>query len=123
MSSDETQKAALLISGDLFFSSKITGTAEQLGLRVDVEGNAEQACQRAAASHYRCLLLDLAMPNLAVANVMASLPGENRPRVIAFGSHVNTVRLEEARAAGCDEVMARSRFSQTLPELLKQCLG
>jgi hypothetical protein len=37
---------------------------------------------------------------------------------IAFGSHVDKARLDEARAAGCDEVMPRSKFSGELPALL-----
>jgi len=40
--------------------------------------------------------------------------------VIAFGSHVDKARLDEARAAGCDEVMPRSRFSSELPALLRR---
>jgi hypothetical protein len=31
-------------------------------------------------------------------------------RVVGFGSHVDRARLEAAREAGCDEVLARSAF-------------
>ena len=41
MSSTDTTAAALLISQDLFFSSKITSTANELGFHVVVEGNVE----------------------------------------------------------------------------------
>jgi hypothetical protein len=54
---------------------------------------------------------------------MSVLPAETRPKVIAFGAHVQTGLLEAARAAGCDEVLPRSRFSAQLPELLKESLG
>jgi hypothetical protein len=39
-------------------------------------------------------------------------------RVIGFGSHVERERLEEARALGCDQVLARSAFFAQLPTLL-----
>lgn len=39
-------------------------------------------------------------------------------RVIAFGSHVDRELLATAEAAGCDEVLPRSRFFRDLPELL-----
>ena len=118
--------AALLISQDLFFVSKVTGTARELGLTVESEGNRREALSKAAGGQYGCLILDLAMPGVVVADVIAatkSLPDKDRPKVIAFGSHVLTARLEEARQAGCDDVMPRSKFSATLPELLKRSLG
>ena len=39
-------------------------------------------------------------------------------RTIGFGSHVDTDTLDEARAAGCDQVMARSVFFSRLSALL-----
>ena len=42
--------------------------------------------------------------------------------MIAFGSHVATDRLDEARTAGCDDVMPRSRFSGQLPDILRATL-
>jgi CheY-like chemotaxis protein len=122
MSSTDTKAAALLISQDLFFSSKVTSTANELGFHVVVEGNVAQAVLKVAASKCRCLILDLATPGLRVADVTSSLPKTNRPTVIAFGAHVLTARLQEAREAGCDEVMPRSKFSATLPDILTRYL-
>ena len=39
------------------------------------------------------------------------------------GSHVDKVRLNQARAAGCDEVLPRSKFSAELPDLLLRYLA
>lgn len=39
-------------------------------------------------------------------------------RVIGFASHVERERLEEARALGCDQVLARSAFFSQLADLL-----
>jgi hypothetical protein len=39
-------------------------------------------------------------------------------RVIAFLSHVQTGLAEQAKTAGFDEVMPRSKFSMNLPEIL-----
>jgi DNA-binding NarL/FixJ family response regulator len=122
MSSTDTTAAALLISQDLFFSSKVTSTANELGFHVVVEGNVTEAVLKVAASTCRCLILDLSTPGLRVAEVTSALPEANRPTVIAFGSHVLTARLQEAREACCDEVMPRSKFSATLPEILTRYL-
>ncbi|MGZ3385055.1 MAG: hypothetical protein ACXWNF_09120, partial [Isosphaeraceae bacterium] len=42
---------------------------------------------------------------------------------VAFGSHVDTEALAAARAAGCDPVMPRSKFSADLPELIRRFFG
>jgi CheY-like chemotaxis protein len=122
MSLIDAKASALLVSQDLFFYSKITSTANELGFRVVVEGNVAEVVSKLAASTYRCLILDLSTPGLRVADVTGALPEANRPTVIAFGSHVQGDRLKEARDAGCDEVMARSKFSATLPEILTRYL-
>ena len=41
---------------------------------------------------------------------------------MAYGSHVDKARLDQARAAGCDEVLPRSKFSTELPDLLRRYL-
>ncbi len=116
-------RPALLVSRDLFFTSKVTGTAEMLGFEVRVVGDAHAAAERIAAESYACVFVDLADPGLDVAGFFASLPAESRPRVVAFGSHVATARLQAARDAGCDDVLPRSRFSAGLPALLQKYCG
>ena len=121
--SADVSAAGLIFTRDLFFGSKVTGTAAALGFRVDMEGDVSQGLSRVSDGNYRCIILDLAMPGLVPSDVIDRLPAENRPRVIAFGSHVDTVRLEEARGAGCDDVLPRSRFSADLPDILTRYCG
>lgn len=118
----QTTPDGLLVTRDLFFASKITGTAAELGFRVAVEGDVAQAAPKAANPACRCLILDLTTPGLKVADVLAALPAANAPRVIAFGPHVQAALLSEAREAGCDEVLPRSRFSMTLVDILTRAL-
>jgi DNA-binding response OmpR family regulator len=122
MSSIDAKASALLVSQDLFFYSKITSTANELGFRIDVEGDVAEVVSKLPTSTYRCLILDLSTRGLRVADIIGALPTANRPAVIAFGSHVLAARLNEAREAGCNEVMPRSKFSATLPEILARYL-
>jgi CheY-like chemotaxis protein len=121
--SEHTTADGLLVSRDLFFASKITGTAAELGFRVAVEGNVAAASSKAVEPTCRCVILDLTLPNLNVAELLAALPQATRPAVIAFGPHVQTARLEEARAAGCDDVFPRSKFSASLTSILMRYLS
>jgi len=121
---------ALLISRDLFFISKVTGTASSLGIEMRVVGEAHAAAQLARTETFQCIFIDLADEGMDVSEFFAGLkpdpPVSNSPEstplvpVIAFGSHVATARLQLARDAGCTDVLPRSRFSASLPELLHQ---
>lgn len=60
---------------------------------------------------------DLVVVDLARPGVLEALRHIG-VRTIGFGSHVQHELLEEARTAGCDEVLPRSQFFRRLPELL-----
>jgi CheY-like chemotaxis protein len=122
MNETESAPTAVLLSRDLFFTSKITGTAAALGYRVDTSADMQDAIERLTALGSSCLFVDLAMPDLQIGTLVDSLPAKKKPVIVAFGAHVDAARLEEARTAGCDEVLPRSRFSSTLPDILKRYL-
>ena len=115
--------AGLLLTANLFFSSKVTGTAQALGLRVEAVMKPDQVGPRVAGGGYRCLLIDLATPGLDIGELLAQLPAEVPPRRLAFGPHVETALFDAARAAGCDDVLPHSRFSSGLVELLRRELA
>jgi hypothetical protein len=59
------------------------------------------------------VVVDLSRPG--VLEVLGELTGV---RTVGFGSHVDEDLLAAATAAGCAEVLPRSRFFARLPELL-----
>ncbi|HUG93689.1 MAG TPA: hypothetical protein VML55_22850 [Planctomycetaceae bacterium] len=119
MSTESQPVAGVLLSRDLFFASKVTGTAAALGLRIVMEGDPQRAAARAAEPQCRCLIVDLGLPGLLLADLIAVLPADRLPRIIAFDAHVNESRLEAARIAGCDAVYTRGQFSANLPSILQ----
>jgi CheY-like chemotaxis protein len=123
MSAADGSRKALLVSRDLFFTSRVTGTADSMGIAVQVAADAQIAAERLSAEDFSCVFIDLADSGLDVATFFAQLPSGEHPPVIAFGSHVATARLQAAREAGCDQVLPRSRFSAELGELLKKYCG
>ncbi len=115
-------RVGLLICNDLLFLSKVTGIAQSLGYQVEAVGM-PQGLIKAVVGGYACILLDLSLQPLKVADIIANLRDNPPPPVIAFGAHVDTARLEEARQAGCREVLPRSAFNMQLPEILTRYLG
>lgn len=114
-------RVGLLICSDLLFLSKVTGIAQSLGFQIEA-APLPQGLIKAAVGGYACILLDLSLP-MKVEDLTRNLRDQPPPPVIAFGAHVDTTRLAEARQAGCREVLPRSVFNMQLPEILTRYLG
>ncbi|MFO0950008.1 MAG: response regulator [Isosphaeraceae bacterium] len=119
------EEAGLLLSRDLIFTSKVTGTAQALGRRVIVAGNSALVSAMLGQWRPRVVFVDLAAGDLASPSALTAYRQAAGPGVpfVAFGSHVDTAALDAARASGCDEVMPRSRFSAELPDLVRKYFG
>jgi CheY-like chemotaxis protein len=115
----------LLLCDDLIFASRITGEARALGLTVRPARSIEQLLELARQETPSGILLDLAFPSLDLPVLFRRLLEAcvSLPRVVAYGSHVDTERLRAARAAGCDPVLPRSKFVEELPHALPQWLS
>ena len=119
---EELPNAGLLVTGDLIFSTKITGTARMLGLQVQVIGSPGSVVERIRTESPRSIFLDLSVAGLTSELIREIVSAAAGNPVVAFGTHVDTARLQAARDAGCTEVMPRSRLSAELPQLLTQYL-
>jgi DNA-binding NarL/FixJ family response regulator len=115
----------LLLSDDLIFTSRVTGTARALGRSVRAARTAAALLDMARQAPPRCVIVDLHNPGLDLAALLAGLAavGPARPRVVAYGSHVEAALLHAARVAGCDLVLPRSRFVEELPAALPAWLA
>jgi CheY-like chemotaxis protein len=115
----------LLLSDDMMFTSRITGTARDLGLSIKPARSVEALTALIPQSCPSCIIIDLANPGLQLSEFMNSLRSSctPMPRVVAYGSHVDTATLRAARDAGCDIVLPRSKFVEELPRALPQWLA
>jgi CheY-like chemotaxis protein len=115
----------LLLSDDLIFTSRITGTARDLGLTMGVARAPEALLALARQCPPNCVLLDLHNPGLVVADLLRGLAEAcpTMPRVVGYGSHVDAAMLRAAREAGCDPVWPRSKFVEELASALPGWLG
>jgi DNA-binding MurR/RpiR family transcriptional regulator len=109
---------------DLFFRSKIEATARHLNVPVRFVA-ARDLAKAAAAGGTGAVLLELSNNGEALSAVRAlrrAKATEALP-VIGFLSHVDRKLAEEAQEAGVTQVMPRSQFSETLPDLLMDLLA
>jgi DNA-binding NarL/FixJ family response regulator len=102
---------------DLFFQMKLAETAKHLGVEVKVATTAD-ALMPLLDSPPKLLIVDLNSRSQPIAAIERLRAAKNGVRVVGFLSHMQTDLAAQARAAGCDEVMARSAFTQNLAAIL-----
>jgi len=106
---------------DLIFCTKITSTAAAIGAQVKVVRSMEKLEERLAWGLDRVAIIDLNADGVDVRDVIGRIKSvPNPPHIIGFVSHVQTDLIDAARAAGADEVLARSAFVSRLHALLAQ---
>ena len=111
---------------DLFFIAKIQETARKLGVKVEFVKGDKEAVARLSdtpeSERPKLLVFDL---NNLNAKPMSLIPKfklkfKKATSIIGFLSHLQGDLKMKATEAGCDTVMPRSAFSQSLPNLLRR---
>ena len=107
---------------DLFFQMKLAETAKHLGLEVKVAANYDGLAPLLEPPP-RLLIVDLNSRSGPVAVIERIRATKNGLRIVGFLSHVQVELAQQARAAGCDEVLPRSAFTKNLAEILSAAKG
>lgn len=102
---------------DLFFQMKLAETAKHLGIEVKV-ASSEPAFLELLSTPAELAIFDLNARNnpLQVAEKVRAAHPELR--MISFLSHVQVDLAAKAKSIGFNDVMPRSRFTVSLPEIL-----
>jgi hypothetical protein len=105
---------------DMLFSSKVRETAKPLGLTL--QGARDVAGLVAAArGGARLVIVDLRLPTaLDALAALAEDPALAALTKVGFIDHERVDVMDEARARGCSEVMAKGGFANALPKLLSK---
>lgn len=114
--------SGLLLSDDLIFTSRIVGTARDLGLEVRAARTLSQLEHWAEEKLPACLILDLHHSDLNIAELAPRFRNKG-VTLVGYGSHVSAAVLKAARDAGCDVVWPRSKFVEELAAALPGWLG
>ncbi|HYE15449.1 MAG TPA: hypothetical protein VD968_13485 [Pyrinomonadaceae bacterium] len=115
-------RRVLAAVGDLFFASKIRGTAEALNVSVDFARTADSLFDAAKTDVPSLIILDLQSTSADAVALAARLKADEqlaRVPLVGFFSHVETELQRRAEDAGVDYVLPRSLFTRRLPEILR----
>jgi CheY-like chemotaxis protein len=118
----------LLVSPDLMATSRLAALGREHGARLETLRSVEATPRDCACD---VVLLDLQStpgdPAVIVSRLRSLLPADGAagppPLLVAFGPHVARQRLDDALAAGADEVLSRGELLGSFPALVRRWRG
>ena len=114
-----TPRHVVAVVPDLFFATRISATAEAVGVVLEMPPMAA-ALETIRKAPPALVVIDLHAPGdpLALVRALRAAPDTRHLRVIGFYSHVERELRAAALEAGVDEALPRSAFTVRLPALL-----
>jgi CheY-like chemotaxis protein len=106
---------------DLLFRSKISETAEVLGVEAKFPRSPKKLLETLRESPPDLLVLDLNSARFEPLELLRTVKSDEITQqvpAVGFLSHVQGDLAVAAKEAGCDHVMARSAFTRDLPRIL-----
>ena len=113
----------LAVVDDLFFVSKLQETARQVGAEVRVVRAADFRAESLRQARPALAVFDLNATSANTVELIRQMKADAELKeipVIAFLSHVQVDLQRAAQAAGCDQVLPRSKFTASLADILRQ---
>jgi CheY-like chemotaxis protein len=117
----ETKKV-LAVLEDLFFTVKINESAKRAGVPVEFVKSETDVLDRAKTMP-SLIILDLNFSAINPLKLIGTLKGDPQTKkidLVGYVSHIQGELKQQAQDAGCNVVLARSAFSQNLPQILKR---
>jgi PleD family two-component response regulator len=118
------RKKVVALVNDLFFTVKITDAARHAGMALELVKDPQQVL--AQEEKPSVIIFDLNFEEARPLELIARIKNDPEFKgvsLIGYLSHVQGELKQAAQEAGCDIVMARSAFSQNLPQILKRHSG
>jgi CheY-like chemotaxis protein len=106
---------------DLLFSIKISTAAKSLGVDLYFERSAGNVISTIREKRPALVIFDLNAARLGPIDAIAQLKSDEalkEIRTLGYVAHVDAETIASARAAGIDQVLARSAFASSLGQIL-----
>jgi PleD family two-component response regulator len=120
------KKKILAVVDDLLFTVKISDAAKRAGLEAEFVKSEKDVMEKALHEQPLLIILDLNNNSVRPLELISKLKSDGDLRqisLIGYLSHVQGELKQKAQEAGANIVMARSAFSQNLPQILKRHAG
>ena len=125
MQKRENKRLVALVA-DMLFTVKIADAAKRAGIQAEFVKAEKDLLEKAQADKPALIILDLNFAGVQPLKLIANIknnPDLKQTSLLAYVSHVDGELKRKAHELGCHMVMARSAFSQNLPQILKRHAG
>jgi PleD family two-component response regulator len=115
-------KRVLAVVSDLFFSVKLADAAKRAGLALEFVKEPKEVLAK-AKQRPSLIVFDLNFDAAQPLKLIAKLKGDSETKgisLLGYLSHVQGELKQQAHEAGCNMVLARSQFSQTIAEIFRR---
>jgi len=112
-----TPANVLILSKDLLFSSQLHGAVQRAGRQGRTCLSQPGCLQQLEAAQAEYIIIDLAMPDLNLAEVRVAAGPDCQ--LIGYAPHVREDLLAMAQQAGCDTILTRGQAAKMIEKLLR----
>lgn len=115
-------KKILAVLEDLFFTVKIHESAKRAGVGISFVKSEHDVLEQ-AKQQPALIIVDLNFQGVDPLQLIRKLKSDEHTRsinLLGYLSHIQGELKQQAQEAGCNMVLARSAFSQNLPQILKR---
>ena len=115
-------KRVLAVVSDLFFSVKLADAAKRAGLTLEFVKESKDVLVK-AKERPSLIIFDLNFEAAQPLQVISKLKEDAETKgisLLGYLSHVQGELKQQAHDAGCNMVLARSQFSQNMPQIFRR---
>jgi PleD family two-component response regulator len=115
-------KRVLAVVTDLFFSVKLADAAKRAGLALEFVKESKDVLAK-AKQRPSLIVFDLNFEAAQPLQVISKLKEDAETKgisLLGYLSHVQGELKQQAHDAGCNMVLARSQFSQNMPQIFRR---
>lgn len=110
----------LVVSQNLIFLPKIENSASSHGVKVRLAATESKFAEIYKLTVVPLVLIDLEGSRKTWTSVVEKLTeSTSKPKIVAYGPHSDVELLNLARLSGCDEVLTKGQFNNSLPRIVK----
>ena len=113
----------VFLTKDLMMSSNASSHARQNQLKLKTIDSADSAINYILENRPHLFLINLQTPGLVVSQLgeqVRELPDSVSPLTVAYAQHVNVDLLNEAKAAGFDQVLTRGQVNSQIGQIVAE---
>jgi hypothetical protein len=116
-----SDRRALLFDPDLFFAVKVGATLKHIGIETTTVRQLADWERLLTSERFAIALVNTAARGVDWRQAIGAARASGLP-VVAYGSHVDTETMAQARSAGATRVIANSKLVADLPAIVEQTL-